>query len=193
MDIDNIFNLLAWVVPGYCGIRMYWHATGAPRQRGSAETIMASLGWTFVCTVPIMSLFGGSQPLNPTAISGKTIGVWLGSLGLTAIFGWCLGRFRVSEFINAHLRRSAFTSAQDWMNARLLGDNGNVVVGTAEGIYRGKIAYLDNYVEGGSVVLYDPKRQRSDTDTFDQMEVNALFVPGSRILWMAQRKDNENA
>ena len=79
------------------------------------------------------------------------------------------------------------------MNARLLGDNGNVVVGTAEGIYRGKIAYLDNYVEGGSVVLYDPKRQRSDTDTFDQMEVNALFVPGSRILWMAQRKDNENA
>ena len=118
--------------------------------------IMASLGWTFVCIVPIMSLFGGSQPLNPTAIS-------------------------------------AFTSAQDWMNARLLGNDGNVVVATAEGIYCGKIAYLDNYVEGGSVVLYDPKRQKSDTDTFDQMEVNALFVPGSRILWMAQRKDDENA
>ena len=193
MDIDSIFHLLTWVVPGYCGIRMYWRATGPPRQRSSTETIMASLGWTVVCAVPIMLIFGKLPPINPADITSKAICIWLWTVVLSAILGRILGYVRVSEYVNSRTKRSAFTSAHDWMNMRLLGDNTSIAVKTEKEVYRGSVAYLDNYGEGGSVVLHSPERKRSDTDTFEQMEVSALLIPGSQILWLAQEKDNEDA
>lgn len=190
MDIDSIFHLLTWVVPGYCGIRMYWYATGPPRQRGSTETIMASLGWTVVCAVPIMLVFGKQPPINPTDITGKAVSIWLGMVGmvgLSAILGLILGRVRVSKYVNSCTKRSAFTSAHDWMNMRSLEDNRYIAVGTEKGVYRGSVAYLDNYDEGGSVVLFpDSRKKSSDTDTFDHVEATALLIPGSQILWLAQ-------
>lgn len=193
MDINNIFHLLTWVVPGYCGIRMYWQVTGLPHQRSSTDTVMASLGWTVACAVPIMLWLGGPPLISPEDVSVKAIGVWLGAIGLTAILGWITGCVRVSRFINTRSPKSAFTSAYDWMNSRPLGDNRRVTVNSTEGIYRGNVAYLDNYSEGGTVVLYDPERKRSDTATFDQMDASALLIPGSRVQWIAQERNSGDA
>lgn len=123
----------------------------------------------------------------------KTIFIRLMALVLTALLGYIVGRVRASVFVNTCTKRSAFTSAYDWMNSRRLGDNESVAVGTTEGVYRGKVAYLDNYSEGGTVVLYDPEKKESAKATFDQVNASTLLIPGSQILWIAQERKNDDA
>ena len=188
MDADNIFSLLTWVVPGYAGVRAYWYSTAQPRQRGSTETILASLGWTVAVAVPVMLLLGGLPLIDPEKVSLRVIGTWFGSLGATVIAGWVLGKIRASERINTRVGQSAFTSSQAWMSARLLRKSQRVEVCTGDARFRGSLGYMDDNDEGGSVALYNPEVDLEGKG-FQSMDVEAVLILGSRIVWITQLRE----